>query len=181
MNLTGKQIVEQKIITKVDNPECIQQHGVDLELIRVQRIDGIGFIPKQGKTHLAHRVEIPPIDIKSLNSDTLVSAWSLTPGVYDITFAQGCKIPPNQRLEIVQRSSLLRNGAILRSSLFDAGFETDQIGTVIYIQVPIVIEVGARVAQAYCAVSNEVENLYAGQWQGDKRRLEGNGNTNITL
>lgn len=174
MNLTGKQIVEQGIVTKVKNIKCIQQHGIDLELIQVQQIIGVGHVPVKGKTKLAERKEIHLQDIKALDSDEIVRAWYLLPGSYDITFEQGCEIPSNQRLEIIQRSSLLRNGAVLRSSLFDAGFVTNNIGTVIHIQEPIIIEYKARIAQAYTTISNEVENLYDGQWQNDKQRQESN-------
>lgn len=164
-NLTGKQLVELGIITGPINEENIAQHGVDLELKEVREIYGAGFVPKKGKTILADRILINP---KQLNPEQLV--WELDPGIYDITFFQGCKIPPNQRLEIVQRSSLLRNGSILRSSVFDAGFETENIGTVLLVHNTISIEVGARVAQIIAVESNEVKNLYAGQFQGDRQR-----------
>lgn len=164
-NLTGKQLVELEIITGPITEENIAQHGVDLELDSISLITGSGFIPKKGKTVLAERQLIHPVE-KSEG----VLVWDLDPGMYDIVFRQGCKIPPNQRLEIVQRSSLLRNGSILRSSVFDAGFETDQIGTVLYIHNPIVIEVGARVAQIVAIESNEVSNLYNGQFQRDQQR-----------
>jgi deoxycytidine triphosphate deaminase len=167
MNLNGKQIVEQGIITKVVNDNCIQQVGVDLELIKVEQVLGGGFIPKEGKTQLAARIEVKPED--QPNGTQL---WFLEPGVYDITMAQGCKIPANQRLRIVQRSSFLRNGAILSSSMFDPGFETENIGTILHVKLPMVIEVGARVGQAYVSTVNAVgeDYMYNGQFQQDKQR-----------
>lgn len=171
MNLNGKQIVEQGIVTNVTNPECIQQVGIDLELIKVEQVIGGGIVPKQGKTVLAKREEVIPHTV--VNGQSNADVWRLEPGVYDITLAQGCKIPANQRLQIIQRSSLLRNGALLVSSMFDPGFETKNIGTILHVRVPISIEVGARVAQAYVTGVNDVDNLYEGQWQGDKQRQEG--------
>lgn len=170
MNLNGKQIVEQGIVTNVTNPECIQQVGVDLELIKVEQVFGGGIVPKQGKTVLAKREEVIPHTVA--NGQSNADVWRLEPGVYDITLAQGCKIPANQRLQIIQRSSLLRNGALLVSSMFDPGFETNNIGTILHVRVPITIEVGARIAQAYVTGVNDVDNLYEGQWQGDKQREE---------
>lgn len=161
-NLTGKQLVEQHIIIGSIEDENIQQHGVDLNLGKVQRIIGKGFIPREGKTQLAERVDVVPIQIEG--SDKYV--WDLLPGSYDITFLQGCKVPEDKMLLIRQRSSLLRNGTLLHSSCFDAGYECSQIGTVMHVRVPIVIEVGARVAQIYAHNSNKVENLYDGQFQG---------------
>jgi deoxycytidine triphosphate deaminase len=58
----------------------------------------------------------------------------------------------------------------IRSAIFDAGFQTEQIGTMVIVLVPIDIEVGARVAQIVAHNSNEVENQYNGQWQGDQQR-----------
>lgn len=168
MNLTGKQLVSQGIITGDIGEDNIAQHGVDLNLIEVRRISGPGFIPLEGKTKLANRslVEKQWLDVDGLS----VVGWRLDPGSYDITFAQGCNIPDNQRLQIVQRSSLLRNGAMLRSSMFDAGFNTKHIGTVIHLSEELWIQEGARVAQIYATTSNTVENLYDGQYQHDKQR-----------
>lgn len=172
MNLTGKQLVEQGIITGPISEENIAQHGVDLNLVEVLRILGSGFIPKEGKTQLAPRERVEPF-LQRINGK-VVNTWNLEPGAYDITFAQGCKVPSNQKLQIVQRSSALRNGTILVSSLFDAGFYTDKIGTVMLVSEKIYIEEGARVAQVYATVSNEVENLYNGQFQADRQRNESN-------
>lgn len=171
-NLNGKQIVEQGIITNVINKECIQQVGVDLELIKIERVMGTGIIPQEGKTKLGTKIPVPMVDCPNPKGDEKTKGWLLTPGAYDITLEQGCKIPANQRLQIVQRSSVLRNGGVLASSMFDPGFETDHIGTVMFVFASVFIHFGARVAQAYTTEVNEVENLYDGQWQGDKQREE---------
>jgi deoxycytidine triphosphate deaminase len=160
-NLTGKQLVELGIITGPITEENITQHGVDLNLIRVQKIVGIGTVPAVGKTVLAEKVDV------ELSSD---NCWHLQPGAYDITLSQGCKVPKDKMLLIRQRSSLLRNGTVLSSSIFDSGFETTNIGTVMVVVNPIIIESDARVAQIYAHNSNEVENLYDGQFQNDKQR-----------
>lgn len=176
MNLTGQEIIEQGIIfgskyTLVD-AENIQQHSVDLNIVKIEQIYGIGFVPKSGKTRLAARVIVMPKTVLGLISDRDKSnnVWLLKPGAYEIYFAQGCKIPAGQRLEIVHRSSVYRNGGIIKSSLFDAGFETDQISTQLILHCEIMIEVGARIASAYTTVSNTPAKLYDGQWQNDKQR-----------
>lgn len=171
MNLTGKELVEKNIITGPIEENNIAQHGCDLNLIKVERIDnyapGVVLIDK---TLLPKYIEQPIVEIDFKGDVGKRKCWQLPPGQYNITFAQGCKIPKDQRMFIVQRSSVMRNGAILNSSIFDAGFETKNIGTFLSVLEPITIEVGARVAQAYCDVSNDVENLYNGQWQADKWR-----------
>jgi hypothetical protein len=98
-----------------------------------------------------------------------VTGWLLYAGVYDITFNEGCKIPDNRVAFIKQRSSLYRNGAIINSPVFDPGFETDFMGTLLYVHETLFIEENARVAQIYfheCAPAEK----YDGQWQGDKQR-----------
>jgi deoxycytidine triphosphate deaminase len=129
-------------------------------LRRVERITSVGTIPIKGKTILPTYEEVLPID----------GFWHLTPDTYNITFDQGCNIPNDQMLLIRQRSSLLRCGGQLHSSIFDAGFFTDHISTFMNITKPINIEVGARVAQIYNHATDTVENLYAGQFQNDIQR-----------
>lgn len=173
MNLTGKQLVDLAIITGAVFSENIQQHGVDLNVIAISEIAGYrdeGVVyadaSKGLKTKLAARIEC----VK--NEDEYGIFWYLEPGAYEVTFSQGCTVPADKMLLIRQRSSLLRNGTILHSSVFDAGFKTDKIGTVMLVATPIKIYVGARIAQIYAHNSNTVENLYDGQWQGDVQRKE---------
>lgn len=172
--LTGHELVERGIITGPIPEVNIQQHGVDLNLISVSKVDGLhtpGVIynddhPNPKKTRLSHRW------IESLREDeaTGIKFWHLEPGVYDITFAQGCSIPSDVKMKIVHRSSVYRNGGEINSALFDAGFTTDKMGTILVIHSPLRIENGARVGQAHVYPSNQVQNLYNGQWQGDQQR-----------
>lgn len=166
--LNGRELIEKGVITGKIGEKNVQQHGVDLNLRAVERMTGesSGRIPNDdsfnSKTVLTSYEDVP----------ALGGIWALEPGTYSIMFEQGCKIPADIMLLIRQRSSLLRNGAILHSSVFDAGFETEHIGTVLVVTQPIVIEEGARIAQAYGHACTEVENLYDGQFQNDKQRDE---------
>ncbi len=78
--------------------------------------------------------------------------------------------PDNRVAFIKQRSSLWRNGALINSPVFDPGFETDNMGTIMMVTEPIFIEKDARVAQIYFHECESTEK-YNGQWQGDKQRL----------
>lgn len=173
MRLSGRQIAELAIVNKIQE-EGVQQVGVDLNLISVSRIIGGGFIPKTGKTHLGERVEVRSsmIDYGTEGNPNPKEVWVLQPGVYDITLAQGCKLGPKHSMRLVQRSSVFRNGGVLSSSMFDPGFETENIGTILHINLPITIEVGARVCQAYVDECYEVreEDMYDGQFQNDSQR-----------
>ncbi len=164
--LTGKEIIERGIVIGPLEKDNEQQHSVDLNVIGISKLLGGGYIPVEGKTQMGETKYIDP-DMIDGNKNM---GWKLEPGSYDLKFAQGCKVPNDKRLRIVHRSSLLRNGGKICSSLYDAGFETDHMGTVVIISVPISIECGARIATAYTEESNVVENLYNGQWQKDQQR-----------
>ena len=167
MQLTGKQIAAEGIITGFDSENAIQQQGIDLRIIQINSIVGTGRIPKKGKTFLP---SYKKIELREAEEDSEVFYWHLEPGYYEIMFAEGCKMPNNRAMTLVQRSSLLRSGAIIRSSQFDAGFETDHMGTFMQVFNPIEIEYEARVAQTLVMETAEVENTYTGQFQKDSQR-----------
>lgn len=168
--LTAKQIREQGIVTGPILDENIQQVGIDLNLVEIRKIEGNGYVPSNGKTQLAERGDLC-IPIKGVDGKM---AWHLDIGCYDIVFRQGCDIPSDNTLKIIQRSSILRNGAQIISSIFDPGFKTKNMGCVMTVNHPIIIGEGARVAQAYVHEHDEVmpEDLYDGQFQGDSQRKE---------
>ena len=172
--LNGRELIEKGVITGKIGEKNVAQHGVDLNLSKVERLVGPtpGRIPNDEgeikKKTLLTEYEVVP---------TMGGVWALEPGTYSIIFEQGCKIPADMMLLIRQRSSLLRNGTILHSSVFDAGFETGQMGTVMIVNKPIVIERGARVAQIYGHACTEIDekDVYGAegkgsQWQGDNQR-----------
>lgn len=147
------------------------QIGFDLSLKQVNKIGTNGLDGKIGKV-LKDKTELTKYTPQPLLNLDGATGWLLYAGVYDITFNEGCKIPEDRVGLIRQRSSMLRNGTVLHSSVFDPGFETDFMGTVMVVNETIFIEENARVAQIYfheCIPVSE-ENLYTGQWQGDAQR-----------
>ena len=174
--LNVKQVIDEGLLLLENTQGKPAQVGYDLSLKAVQRIgnqigsgntmyvDGqIGKVLKD-KTILT---TYKPIDTIMLEGN---EGWILHPGVYDITFHEGCKIPDNRVAFIKQRSSLYRNGAIINSPVFDPGFETQNMGTLLYVHEPLFIEINARVAQIYFHECEPAEK-YDGQWQNDKQRL----------
>jgi len=167
--LNSKQIIQEGLL-KLDNTKGKPaQVGYDLSVksINVVGYDGtpssnIGKVLKD-KTELT---TYKPYPTKSVDG---VEGWLLYKGVYDITFHEGCKIPDNRVAFIKQRSSVYRNGAIINSPVFDPGFETENMGTLMYVHEPIFIEQDARVAQIYFHECEPAEK-YSGQWQNDKQR-----------
>ena len=168
--LNSDQIVEKGLLKLEQSKGKKAQVGYDLSLQEVKQIrqnpqDKIGVVLKN-KTNLADYTTTPKVQLDGN------MGWLLYPGTYEITFWEGCKLPADYVGLIRQRSSLLRNGAIIHSSVFDPGFETEFMGCVMRINETIFIEEDARVAQIYFHKCEEVTELYDGQWMHDKQRLE---------
>ena len=169
--LNVKQILDEGLLRLEHAQGKPAQVGYDLTLKQVNVVGNkkdmagyrIGKVLKD-KTQLTN---YEPYGLINLDG---VTGWLLYEGVYDITFNEGCKIPDNRVAFIKQRSSLYRNGAIINSPVFDPGFETDHMGTFMYVHETIFIEQDARVAQIYFHESTSTDNLYDGQWQHDKQR-----------
>jgi deoxycytidine triphosphate deaminase len=171
--LNAQQILEQGLIKTEFSKGKPAQVGYDLSVKSINVIGkddlsskpNIGMVLKD-KTILNNYTPVP---IKKIDG---VEGWLLYSGAYDITFHEGCKIAPYTVGMIRQRSSLLRNGAIIASSIFDPGFETENMGTIMIVTATIFIEQDARIGQMYFHECDEVaaENLYNGQWQNDKQR-----------
>jgi len=170
--LNAHEIIEKGLLKLDHTKGKAAQIGYDLSLKEVNKIgiptNTAGTIGKvlKDKTELTTYTPQPLLSLDGSRG------WLLYPGVYDITFHEGCKIPDNYVGLIRQRSSMLRNGTVLHSSVFDPGFVTDFMGTVMVVNETIFIEAGARVAQIYFHECTPVhsDNLYNGQWQNDKQR-----------
>ena len=172
--LNAEQILEQELIKIEFSKGKPAQVGYDLsaksiniigEIHEDESTPAIGMVLKD-KTILNNYT---PVLTRKIDG---VEGWLLYPGAYDITFHEGCKIASNRVGMIRQRSSLLRNGAIIASSIFDPGFETDNMGTIMIVNALIFIEQDARVGQMYFHECDEVaeDKLYSGQFQNDKQR-----------
>jgi len=166
MQLTGKQVIDTGIIFN-QSTECIQQQGVDCRVIEICEVCGTGYIPREGKTQKCASIPLKPQQLSATEK-----GWVLEPGYYEVTFAEGCKIPANAVLHYDPRSSLVRCGGRVFSGQFDGGFETAHMGCFMELTTQVTIEMFARIAQARVEESYTVdaENLYNGQWQGDKQR-----------
>jgi deoxycytidine triphosphate deaminase len=171
--LNVKQILDEGLLLLENAQGKPAQVGYDITLKAVNKIgtkvggnlftEGrIGKVLKD-KTILT---TYTAVDTKQVDG---AEGWLLYEGVYDITFNEGCKIPDNRVAFIKQRSSLYRNGAIINSPVFDPGFETENMGTLLYVHEAIFIEKDARVAQIYFHECEPAEK-YDGQWQNDKQR-----------
>ena len=175
--LNVKQVIDEGLLLLEHTQGKPAQVGYDLSLKAVQKVGnkiggGVYNLSRGGKIGKVLKDKTELTTYTAMNTIMLdgVEGWLLYDGVYDITFNEGCKIPDNRVAFIKQRSSLYRNGAIINSPVFDPGFETEFMGTLVYIYETIFIEKDARVAQIYFHECEPAEK-YDGQWQNDKQRL----------
>lgn len=171
--LNAQQIFDEGLLKLSETKGKAAQVGYDLTLKAVNKVGNRigGNMFKEGKIGkvLRDKTELTtytPVDTIKLDGS---EGWLLHEGTYDITFWEGCKIPDNRVAFIKQRSSLWRNGTLINSPVFDPGFETDNMGTIMMVTEPIFIEKDARVAQIYFHECLSAE-MYNGQWQNDKQR-----------
>jgi deoxycytidine triphosphate deaminase len=173
--LNAKQIVDEGLLLLENAKGKPAQVGYDITLKTVNKIGNRigGNMFKEGRIGkvLKDKTELTTYTPENTIMLDGTEGWLLHEGVYDITFNEGCKLPENRVAFIKQRSSLYRNGAIINSPVFDPGFETQNMGTLLYVHETIFIEKDARVAQIYFHECESAEK-YNGQWQGDKQRTQ---------
>jgi len=157
MLLNADQVAE---LLQTNNKGAKAQVGYDLTLKAVNRVYG-GMVLKDKTVVEDYELVQPTL------SPTGKYIFTLEPGVYSLTFDQGCKLPENRTAFIRHRSSILRCGAIITSGVYDPGFEVDEMGGVMFVNNKMHIEKGARVAQIIM-LENTPADLYDGQWQKDK-------------
>jgi deoxycytidine triphosphate deaminase len=136
------------------------QVGYDLTVKEIKRI--VGGIVLADKTIVEEYVPILPT-----KTPTGKLMFHLTPDTYSITFEQGIKLDLNHTAFIRHRSSILRNGGIITSGVYDPNFEVEEMGAVLITTKPLSIEVGARVAQIII-FENNLSEAYNGQFQKSK-------------
>lgn len=174
--LNAKQILDEGLLKLEHIQGKPAQVGFDLSLKAVNKV---GYNPdlnpenpersgKIGKVLLEKTELTDYTPVETINLDGR-KGWLLYKGTYDITFNEGCKIPNNRVAFIKQRSSLWRNGTLINSPVFDPGFETNNMGTIMLVSETIFIEKDARVAQIYFHECLPAD-MYNGQWQNDKQR-----------
>lgn len=135
------------------DPDQIQPNGVDLRGERLFRVTGPGRLNPEG-TVAGPRVEVP---------------WpqeeALPPGAYVVRYRERVTIPPGHVGQIFPRSSLLRNGAVLYSALWDQGYAGQGEGLLVLWQ-SMYIPPGARLGQLVLWRA-EAAPGYKGQYQGE--------------
>jgi len=132
------------------------QNGFDLSLKSVKKLIGSGLVFLD-KTSVASYGVVLPEEGK----------YNLGQGVYSVTFNEGGTIPRGYCGWVKTRSSLVRNGCLVESGLYDTGFSCDSFGAMLFVHTSITIEQNSRIAQ-FLLFDAEQADLYDGQWQKER-------------
>lgn len=140
------------------------QVGVDLTLKEVYILKNSSFIITKDNSFFSKKMS--ETQKLTVNNEGF---YELKPGVYSIIFNEGLKnLQPDQTAFIYQRSTLGRNGILIRSSVYDPGFGTPEMGAIMYVTSKGLIEKDARVAQILIMQNVPVNNLYDGSYNNKK-------------
>ena len=137
------------------DPKQLQPNGIDVRLKSAQRICGHRLYLSQNETTHCDKTDVIADDDGNLDFETLEYA----------------KIPENSVAMVYGRSTLNRNGILIRSSLYDSGFE-NYIGFTMYAFSGLRTQVGVRLAQIVFYPA-EYSRLYNGQYMTNALPMRG--------
>lgn len=92
---------------------CVQQAAVDLRLERVWTMEGTFTIDESSKQHRKTTLMEPDAD----------GYFTMKPGVYECSFDHDISIGADEAALVITRSTLVRNGVLMASGLWDPKFE----------------------------------------------------------
>jgi deoxycytidine triphosphate deaminase len=138
------------------------QCGIDLSIKNIRRIKG-GKIFQDGKDIDEYE------EVDSYNNTKGNKIFVLPNGVYSLEFDQDIKLDNKHCALVIGRSTTNRVGCIIRSSVFDPGFECPSIGATMYALGDTIIEIEehSRLAQLIVIECEESE-AYNGSYKGNK-------------
>lgn len=154
--------------------EQVQPNGVDLRLDAVLEPVEVGTIARDGK-HIAERRSVETVEFGADSDGTTGdnatasadrAGYHLEPGGYVLQYAEPVSIPAEHVGFVLPRSSLMRNGAMLNTAVWDAGYSGRGEG-LLQVHNELRLEQGARVAQLVLAAADH-EDVYDGSYQGER-------------
>lgn len=134
----------------------VQPNGVDLTVEAVLEPTGTGRIDRTGTT-VGDRA---PIDSED-------GVYRLGPGAYVARYGEVVAVPSGHVGFVYPRSSLMRNGCMLHTAVWDAGYEGRGEG-LLEVHRAIELETGARIGQLVLAEAGQT-GAYDGRYQGENR------------
>lgn len=116
--------------------DAIQPNAVDLCIDKVWSIHGGFILSKDDKKHRQR------IELKTENG-----FYNLSAGTYEISFGNTIKMAADEAGWVITRSTLIRNGLMIITGLYDSGYEGAMAAGLFVGAGPASIEKGARVGQ----------------------------------
>jgi dUTP pyrophosphatase len=171
MILTGKAIVENQIVTDMvdaDNQE--QMCGIDLTVKKIERYLGIGVLDFDNKKRkLPKLAEIKPERSVALPGDDSIEGYRLEAGCYLVSFNETVSVPEDCCGIARPRSSLLRCGATIETSVWDPGYKgKSQSMLVVHNPVGIILGKDAKLMQiVFMRMETAASKTYSGVYQGE--------------
>ena len=158
MVLTGKQIIENGIVSDLIDPSLQEQScGVDLSVAKIEMFMSSGVIDFDNSQRAKPRLaEVTMLD----------GGADLRPGSYLITMNETVKVPIDMMGLARPRSTMLRCGATMETSVWDPGYEgKSQCMMVVYNQHGLRICKNARVMQIVFLPIGQDAKAYNGVYQ----------------
>ena len=153
-------IAEHSLVIGMNPDIAVQSCGIDLSIESISR-----FYMSQGTLGRDNKDRRLP-EIRELKFDA--AGWmDLIPGVYSIRYAETVNIPKNLMAIGRPRSSVMRMGCSVESSVFDPGYSGKPTGLLIVSNDDgLRIQQGARVLQLiFMDLSDAAEAGYSGVYQ----------------
>ncbi|QIG64917.1 hypothetical protein SJC03_243 [Bacteroides phage SJC03] len=139
------------------------QVGIDLAVTDITKIVG-GAIFQGGKKDIKRYAKVP-----SFYSPDGVKTWKINKGVYSLSFEQDIKLDNKHCAFIIGRSTTNRLGLLIRSAVFDPGFECSSIGATMYVFEDCEVEIQELSCLAQLVIFECQESeVYNGDFQGEK-------------
>lgn len=157
---SGAFVAEQ--LGAVDS-EQVQPNGVDLRLDAILGFETSGAITRDGK-RIGERESLEPTTLAAGDADA--TGYRLDPGDYVLQYEERVSIPEGHVGFVLPRSSLMRNGAMIHTAVWDAGY-TGRGEGLLQVGHELELERGARVAQLVLAAADH-EGTYDGSYQGER-------------
>lgn len=151
MIINPQRAYDEGTITNIVNPtKQVGSDGVDLTLHSIRQVDTKPAVPAvlaENKKKVMHRAQynMEPIDLVSMYEIEL--GYILEPGIYDVTFNEGCFLKDGVSGMLYLRSTLVRNGCFGVAGWHDNNYKTDHLGMMMHVQCRTVLEHGMRIAQ----------------------------------
>lgn len=182
MIINPKTAIEQGWVTGIANPEKqVQPNAIDFTADKAFYIDPDDFFINEEVKFMRGSSPAMVVDVEQRASEASqlakteglnLQGWMISSGgsrrSLDILSDMYVKLPEGVAAQLIIRSSLARNGLILRSGLYDSGFE-GHIGCVLHNlhSWPAFIGPGTRVGQIFF-VEAGTSTLYDGQYKHDE-------------